>query len=167
MLPACYNCDKYNNGIVKNNSRNREKPMGVQDGLVKCCVSGRRTCPVPVWHERAGQQPGKTFRRAYGENARKADQQRLEGRTARCAGYGSNQSSSATTVVSLASSISGILKLRSCIGVIMGCKYWYNGYSTRFCVWAIWEGSANANFFLTLLKPTTLAPIIAVVGIIF
>ncbi len=33
--------------------------MGVQDGLVKCCVSGRRTCPVPVWHERAGQQPGK------------------------------------------------------------------------------------------------------------
>ncbi|MGI5895548.1 MAG: Na/Pi cotransporter family protein [Oscillospiraceae bacterium] len=76
------------------------------------------------------------------------------------------QSSSATTVIVVGLVNAGILKLRSCIGVIMGANIGTT-VTAQILRLGDLEGNANANFFLSLLKPTTLAPIIAVVGIIF
>lgn len=75
------------------------------------------------------------------------------------------QSSSATTVIVVGLVNAGILKLRSCIGVIMGANIGTT-VTAQILRMGDLENSANANFFLSLLKPTTLAPIIAVVGII-
>ena len=75
------------------------------------------------------------------------------------------QSSSATTVIVVGLVNAGILKLRSCIGVIMGANIGTT-VTAQILRMGDLENSANANFFLSLLNPTTLAPIIAVVGII-
>ena len=76
------------------------------------------------------------------------------------------QSSSATTVIVVGLVNAGILKLRSCIGVIMGANIGTT-ITAQILRMGDLENNANANFFMSLLKPSTLAPIIAVVGIIF
>lgn len=75
------------------------------------------------------------------------------------------QSSSATTVIVVGLVNAGILKLRSCIGVIMGANIGTT-ITAQILRMGDLEGSANANFFMSLLKPSTLAPVVAVVGII-
>ncbi|MCI8500705.1 MAG: Na/Pi cotransporter family protein [Oscillospiraceae bacterium] len=76
------------------------------------------------------------------------------------------QSSTATTMIVVGLVNAGILKLRSCIGVIMGANI---GTTITAQILRIggFENDANANFFMSLLKPTTLAPIVAVIGIVF
>lgn len=75
------------------------------------------------------------------------------------------QSSSATTVIVVGLVNAGILKLSSAVGVIMGANIGttITGQLLRL---GDLEGAANANFFLQILKPTTLAPLVAVAGIL-
>ncbi len=75
------------------------------------------------------------------------------------------QSSSATTVIVVGLVNAGILKLRSAIGVIMGANIGttVTGQILRL---AELDSSGSASFFLELIKPTSLAPIVTVIGIL-
>ncbi|MGI5959234.1 MAG: Na/Pi cotransporter family protein [Massiliimalia sp.] len=75
------------------------------------------------------------------------------------------QSSSATTVIVVGLVNAGILKLRSAIGVIMGANIGttVTGQILRL---AELDSSGSASLALNFIKPTTLAPIISVVGIL-
>lgn len=75
------------------------------------------------------------------------------------------QSSSATTVIVVGLVNAGILKLKNAIGVIMGANI---GTTVTSIILSLGDLDKNegANMMLKLLKPTTLAPIIAVLGII-
>lgn len=72
------------------------------------------------------------------------------------------QSSSATTVIIVGLVNAKILKLRQAIGVIMGANI---GTTVTAHILRLSDISSE-NFFLQLLKPTTLAPIVAVIGIL-
>ena len=72
------------------------------------------------------------------------------------------QSSSATTVIVVGLVNAGILKLRQAIGVIMGANI---GTTITAHILRLSDIGGD-NFFLRLLKPTTLAPLIAIVGIL-
>ncbi len=72
------------------------------------------------------------------------------------------QSSSATTVMLVGFVNAGIMKLRQAVGVIMGANI-----GTTITAWIISLGDIDSsNTLLTLLKPKTLAPLVAVCGII-
>lgn len=75
------------------------------------------------------------------------------------------QSSSATTVIVVGLVNAGILKLKNAIGVIMGANI---GTCVTSIILSMGDlgKNGNASLFLKFLKPTTLAPIIAVIGII-
>lgn len=75
------------------------------------------------------------------------------------------QSSSATTVIVVGLVNAGILKLRNAIGVIMGANIGTTVTSIILSLGDL-DKDPNAGLILKILKPTTLAPIIAVVGII-
>ncbi|MEG2813813.1 MAG: Na/Pi cotransporter family protein, partial [Oscillospiraceae bacterium] len=75
------------------------------------------------------------------------------------------QSSSATTVIVIGLVNAGILKLRNAIGVIMGANIGTTVTSVILS-FADVDKSGSTTSFLTFLNPTTLAPIISVVGII-
>lgn len=72
------------------------------------------------------------------------------------------QSSSATTVVVVGLVNAKILKLRQAIGVIMGANI---GTTITAHILRLTD-LESSNFFLTLIKPTTLAPLMAVIGVI-
>ncbi len=72
------------------------------------------------------------------------------------------QSSSATTVVVVGLVSAKILKLRQAIGVIMGANI---GTTITAHILRLTD-LESSNFLLTLIKPTTLAPIMAAVGVI-
>ena len=76
---------------------------------------------------------------------------------------GAIQSSSATTVVVVGLVNARILRLRQAIGVIMGANI---GTTITAHILRLTDISSG-NFFLELIKPTTLAPMMAVVGILF
>ena len=75
------------------------------------------------------------------------------------------QSSSATTVIVVGMVNAGILKLRSAVGIIMGANIGttVTGQILRL---GDLENSESAGFLLSLIKPSTLAPLIAIVGIL-
>lgn len=75
------------------------------------------------------------------------------------------QSSSATTVIVVGLVNAGILKLRNAIGVIMGANIGTTVTSIILSLSDVNKGG-NANSVLEFIKPTTLAPVIAIVGII-
>lgn len=73
------------------------------------------------------------------------------------------QSSSATTVMVVGFVNSGIMKLEQAIGVIMGANI-----GTTVTAWILsLTGLQGDSFFVTLLKPSSFTPVLAVVGIIF
>ena len=72
------------------------------------------------------------------------------------------QSSSATTVIVVGLVNSKILKLRQAVGVIMGANI---GTTVTAHILRL-SGITSDNFFLQLIKPTTLAPIVAIIGIL-
>lgn len=73
------------------------------------------------------------------------------------------QSSSATTVMVVGFVNSGIMKLSQAIGIIMGANV-----GTTITSWLLsLTGIKGGNFFLTLLKPSSFSPILAVIGVIF
>lgn len=74
------------------------------------------------------------------------------------------QSSSATTVIVVGLVNAGILKLRAAIPVIMGANIGttVTGQILRL---AELDASGTASFWLQMIKPTTLAPLISIVGI--
>lgn len=72
------------------------------------------------------------------------------------------QSSSATTVIVVGLVNAGILKLRQAIGVIMGANI---GTTITAHILRL-SDIDSSNFFIQLLKPTSLAPMIAIVGIL-
>lgn len=73
------------------------------------------------------------------------------------------QSSSATTVMVVGFVNSGIMKLSQAIGVIMGANI-----GTTITSWLLsLTGIESSNFFLRLAKPTSFAPVIAMIGVIF
>lgn len=73
------------------------------------------------------------------------------------------QSSSATTVMVVGFVNSGIMKLEQAVGIIMGANV-----GTTMTAWLLsLTGIEGGNFFLTLLKPSSFTPILAVIGIIF
>lgn len=73
------------------------------------------------------------------------------------------QSSSATTVMVVGFVNSGIMKLEQAVGIIMGANV-----GTTMTAWLLsLTGIEGSNFFLTLLKPSSFTPILAVIGIIF
>ncbi|MBO1680757.1 Na/Pi cotransporter family protein [Bittarella massiliensis (ex Durand et al. 2017)] len=73
------------------------------------------------------------------------------------------QSSSATTVIVVGLVNSGILKLDRAIGIIMGANI---GTTITAQILALGDISSS-NFFLQLVKPTALAPMMAAIGIVF
>lgn len=73
------------------------------------------------------------------------------------------QSSSATTVMVVGFVNSGIMKLSQSIGVIMGANI-----GTTVTAWILsLSGIQGDNFFIQLLKPSSFAPVLAFIGIIF
>lgn len=73
------------------------------------------------------------------------------------------QSSSATTVMVVGFVNSGIMKLRQAVGIIMGANI-----GTTVTSWILsLSGIEGDSVFIKLLKPSSFAPILAVVGIIF
>lgn len=72
------------------------------------------------------------------------------------------QSSSATTVMVVGFVNSGFMTLRQAIGVIMGANV-----GTTITAWILsLSGIQGDSFFMTLMKPSTFAPILAFIGII-
>ncbi|MBQ4051842.1 MAG: Na/Pi cotransporter family protein, partial [Oscillospiraceae bacterium] len=74
------------------------------------------------------------------------------------------QSSSATTVIVVGMVNAGILKLRNAVGVIMGANI---GTTVTAQILRLGDlESSSDSLILTLLKPSTLAPLVAVIGIL-
>ena len=72
------------------------------------------------------------------------------------------QSSSATTVMVVGFVNSGIMTLRQAVGVIMG-----SNIGTTVTAWILsLSGLEGDSFIIKLFKPSTLAPLIAIVGIV-
>lgn len=72
------------------------------------------------------------------------------------------QSSSATTVMLVGFVNSGIMKLSQAIGIIMGANI-----GTTATSWLLsLTGIESDNFFISMLKPTSFSPILAMIGII-
>ena len=73
------------------------------------------------------------------------------------------QSSSATTVMVVGFVNSGIMTLKQAVGVIMG-----SNIGTTVTAWILsLSGLEGDSFLIKLFKPSTLAPLIAIVGIVF
>ncbi len=73
------------------------------------------------------------------------------------------QSSSATTVMVVGFVNSGLMSLRQAINVIMGANV-----GTTVTSWILGLGGIEGdNFFITLLKPTSFTPALALIGIVF
>ena len=73
------------------------------------------------------------------------------------------QSSSATTVMVVGFVNSGIMKLSQAVGVIMGANI-----GTTVTSWLLsLTGIQGDNFILTLMKPSSFSPILAVIGVGF
>lgn len=71
------------------------------------------------------------------------------------------QSSSATTVMVVGFVNSGIMKLPQAISIIMGANI-----GTTATAWILsLAGLEGGNFFMNLLKPTSFAPILAIIGV--
>lgn len=71
------------------------------------------------------------------------------------------QSSSATTVMVVGFVNSGIMKLSQAIGIIMGANV-----GTTITSWLLsMTGIEGSNFFIKMLKPSSFAPILALIGI--
>ncbi len=71
------------------------------------------------------------------------------------------QSSSATTVMVVGFVNSGIMKLNQAVGIIMGANI-----GTTITAWLLsLTGIESSNFLLQLCKPTSFAPIMAIIGI--
>ena len=72
------------------------------------------------------------------------------------------QSSSATTVMVVGFETSGIMKLTQVVGIIMGANI-----GTTITSWILsLAGLQSSNFFISLLKPASFSPILAMIGII-
>ena len=72
------------------------------------------------------------------------------------------QSSSATTVMVVGFVNSGIMKLSQAIGIIMGANI-----GTTITSWLLsLSGISSDNIFINLLKPSSFAPIFAMVGVL-
>ena len=72
------------------------------------------------------------------------------------------QSSSATTVMVVGFVNSGIMKLTQALGIIMGANI-----GTTVTAWILsLAGIESNNFFMSLLKPSSFAPILALIGIV-
>ena len=73
------------------------------------------------------------------------------------------QSSSATTVMVIGFVNSGVMKLTQAVGIIMGANI-----GTTVTSWILsLSGIESNNFFISLLKPTSFSPILAIIGIAF
>lgn len=72
------------------------------------------------------------------------------------------QSSSATTVIVVGLVNANVLKLRNAIGVIMGANI---GTTITAHILRL-SGTESSGFFMTLLKPNTLAPLAMIVGVL-
>lgn len=73
------------------------------------------------------------------------------------------QSSSATTVMVVGFVNSGIMKLSQAVGIIMGANV-----GTTITAWLLsLTGIESGSFFIKMLKPSSFAPILALIGIIF
>ena len=73
------------------------------------------------------------------------------------------QSSSATTVMVVGFVNSGIMKLSQAVGVIMGANI-----GTTVTSWILsLTGIQSDNFIIRLFKPTSLSPILAIIGVVF
>lgn len=73
------------------------------------------------------------------------------------------QSSSATTVMVVGFVNSGIMKLSQAIGIIMGANI-----GTTITSWILsLSGIEDGNFVIKLLKPSSFAPVLAIIGVIF
>ena len=71
------------------------------------------------------------------------------------------QSSSATTVTVVGFVNSGLMKLKQAIGVIMGANI-----GTTVTSWLLsLTGIEGGNFFVTLLKPSSFTPVLAIIGV--
>lgn len=71
------------------------------------------------------------------------------------------QSSSATTVMVVGFVNSGIMKLSQAIGIIMGANI-----GTTITSWLLsLSGIESSNFFIKLLKPSSFAPVLAIIGV--
>lgn len=71
------------------------------------------------------------------------------------------QSSSATTVMVIGLVNSNMIKLQQAVGVIMGANI-----GTTITSWILsLTGIKSNNFFITMLKPTSFSPIIALIGV--
>ena len=70
------------------------------------------------------------------------------------------QSSSATTVMVVGFVNSGLMTLKQAVGVIMGANI-----GTTITAWVLSMAGIEGNVWLTLLKPTSFTPVMALIGI--
>ena len=73
------------------------------------------------------------------------------------------QSSSATTVMVVGFVNSGIMKLSQAVGVIMGANI---GTTMTSWIFSLAGIKGDGNIFLTLLKPSSFAPVFAIIGVV-
>lgn len=71
------------------------------------------------------------------------------------------QSSSAATVMVVGFVNSGIMKLSQAVGVIMGANI-----GTTVTSWLLSLSGISGNFWIRLLKPSSFAPVLAMIGIV-
>ncbi len=76
------------------------------------------------------------------------------------------QSSTATTVIVIGLVNAGILKLRGAVGIIMGANIGTTMTAQILRLTKL-EGSGDGSFFVNFIKPTNLAAMLAIVGILF
>lgn len=73
------------------------------------------------------------------------------------------QSSSATTVMVVGFVNSGIMKLTQAVGVIMGANI-----GTTITAWILsLSGIESSNVFVSMLKPSSFSPVLAIIGVVF
>lgn len=86
----------------------------------------------------------------------------LKGLALGCAVTAVIQSSSATTVMVVGFVNSGLMELRQAIGIIMGANI-----GTTVTAWILsLTGIDSGNLFVSLLKPTSFTPVLALIGIL-
>jgi len=119
-----------------------------------------RPCVLPLWYECDGRRTDKIIRRLE-RILEKLTDNRIKAVLLGAGVTAVIQSSSATTVTVVGFVNSGIMKLNQAIGVIMGANI-----GTTVTSWILsLTGIEGNNLLVTLLKPTSFTPILAIIGI--
>ena len=136
---------------------------GEKNGYFRSTNPDRRLGAVSLRYERHGSRLGEDVWRQAEQLLEKLTSNPLKAVLLGAGVTAVIQSSSATTVMVVGFVNSGIMKLSQAIGIIMGANI-----GTTITAWLLsLTGIEGSSFFMQMLKPSSFAPILALVGIIF